>query len=698
MDSFNDDEFETTDSNLIDLVIPADGPYALLVRETFAVPVLGTGGYELFGYTLRLNEAPVAENDEYATLEDTIRNVGALGGVLANDTDADGDPLTAVLDTDVSDGTLVFNDNGSFSYDPDLNYCGTDGFTYHANDKYADSNIATVTITVFCVNDAPVAFDNNYTELEDTQIAGNVIADETGEGMDFDVDGDVLSIFSNTDVSHGTLVLNANGSFTYDPNLNYCGPDSFDYVITDIVPIQPIGGPMESETATVSITVTCVNDPPLANVVAPAQTSDYSDFIGTVVITVGDVDNTSTTLAVSNEPPLSAAGLSLTLTGCTVFNTESPGESASVCTWDYDGQVVDPGFDPGVNVNVIVFTPSDLAGDGTTDTHVLTIHAEDATVLLDGDNPVAVLVAEDGGDSPAFSMFFSAWETSDPEDFPHDGTAEFGDLNEAHGFMTLIPVGPGGPIPVECIKLDPLPIYPGEGYGQVILFECLYVDVPVNTYEVLAEVDGMTVTTIYYYGFDEGVLVVYDPSLRFTTGGGWFYWPGTCAEIEEGVCDPDGYPGDKTNFGYNMKYNKPRTKVQGNLLLMRHTETDENHKVKSNALDGLAIGAGSDGAGDYGWAAFSGKSTYRAPGADTEGNHPFLVYVEDHNDQGCNQDPSDEFWIEVKDQDGIVVLEVNGPDSDPAGPDADTDGDDVPINCGNIVVPHEDGGKGNGKP
>jgi hypothetical protein len=504
--------------------------------------------------------------------------------------------------------------------------------------------------------------------------------------VDYDVDGDGLSIDSNTDVSHGTLVLNADGSFTYDPNLNYCGPDSFDYVITDFVPIT--GPPLTSNTATVSITVTCVNDPPeVTSVVAGAQTSDYSDFIGTVVIKVWDLDDTSTTLAESNEPPLSAAGLSLTSTGCTVVVTESPDEDGSICTWDYDGQVLDPGD----NVHGIVFTPSDADGAGTvTGTHTLTIQPEDATVLLDGDNPVALQVEEDGGDSPAFSLFFSASEKSDP-DFPHDGTAEFGDLNEAHGFMTLIPVGPGGPISATCIKLDPLPIYPGEGYGQVILFECLYDEVPVNTYEILAEVDGLTDTTIFYSGFDEGVLVIFDPSLGFVTGGGWFYWPGTCDEIEEGVCDPNGYAGDKTNFGFNMKYNKPRKNVQGQILLMRHTAIDdENYKVKSNNLtnDGLAIGDGEDADGAYGWAAFSGKSNFRPPGEDSAGNHPFLVYIEDHGEQGCNQDPVDEFWIEVKDPDGNVVLEVNGPDSDPAGEDSATDGDDEPIECGNIFVPH----------
>jgi hypothetical protein len=328
--------------------------------------------------------------------------------------------------------------------------------------------------------------------------------------------------------------------------------------------------------------------------------------------------------------------------------------------------------------------------------HVLTVQPEDATVELDGDNPIAVQVPEDDGDSGVFSMFFAAWETNGPDN-PHIGSPMFGDLNNAQGFMTLNPVGPGGPITIPCVKIPPLPVYPGEGYGQVVLFECVFNEIPVNTYEVLAEVDGLSKTTIYYAGFDEGVVVIYDPSLGFVTGGGWFYWPGTCDEIEEGVCDEDGYPGDKTNVGFSLNYNNgKKKKPKGSMLLMRHTDTGENYKVKSNALDGLSVGDGEDGAGDYGWATFSGKSTFRPPGVDNEGNHPFLVYIEDHNDQGCNQDPVDEFWIEVKDNDGNVVLEINGPDSDPAGEDSATDGDDEPIECGNIYVPHKN--KGNGKP
>jgi len=101
------------------------------------------------------NQAPVAVGDDYSTDEDTPLNVSAPG-VLGNDTDADGNPLTAVLVSGPSNGTLTLNANGSFTYAPNANFCGSDSFTYKANDGSADSNAATVTITVNCVNDPPV--------------------------------------------------------------------------------------------------------------------------------------------------------------------------------------------------------------------------------------------------------------------------------------------------------------------------------------------------------------------------------------------------------------------------------------------------------------------------------------------------------------------------------------------------------------
>jgi len=94
------------------------------------------------------NTPPVANNDSYSTDKNTALNVSAPG-VLGNDYDADGDPLTAVLENDVTSGTLTLNDNGSFDYTPIAGFTGDDTFTYFANDDLDLSDAsATVTITV----------------------------------------------------------------------------------------------------------------------------------------------------------------------------------------------------------------------------------------------------------------------------------------------------------------------------------------------------------------------------------------------------------------------------------------------------------------------------------------------------------------------------------------------------------------------
>jgi len=91
--------------------------------------------------------APTAAADFYNTDENVPLEV-ASPGVLANDNDPDGAPLTAVLDTDVSSGTLILNLEGSFTYTPSEGFNGTDSFTYKAFDSALYSEAVTVTITV----------------------------------------------------------------------------------------------------------------------------------------------------------------------------------------------------------------------------------------------------------------------------------------------------------------------------------------------------------------------------------------------------------------------------------------------------------------------------------------------------------------------------------------------------------------------
>jgi VCBS repeat-containing protein len=199
-----------------------------------------------------VNDAPVASNDSYSTNEDTALTI-STPGVLANDTDVDGNSLTAALVAGPSHGTLTLNPNGSFLYTPAANYNGSDSFTYRANDGTTNSNIATVSLTITSVNDAPVATNDSYSTNEDTALTistPGVLANDT------DIDGDALSAVVATGPTHGALTLNPNGSFLYTPAGNYNGSDSFTYRAND--------GTTNSNIATVALTITSVNDAPVA--------------------------------------------------------------------------------------------------------------------------------------------------------------------------------------------------------------------------------------------------------------------------------------------------------------------------------------------------------------------------------------------------------------------------------------------------
>src|SRR5207248_3931357 len=120
-----------------------------------------------------VNDAPVAANDAYSTNEDTALNVAAAG-VLANDSDVDGDALTAILVSSPAHGSVALNADGSFTYTPTANYNGGDSFTYKANDGSLNSNLATVSLTINPVNDQPQAEDGSATTNEDTLVSVNL--------------------------------------------------------------------------------------------------------------------------------------------------------------------------------------------------------------------------------------------------------------------------------------------------------------------------------------------------------------------------------------------------------------------------------------------------------------------------------------------------------------------------------------------
>ncbi len=214
------------------------------------------GFYEGFPLTFAgQNNAPVATNDVYTTDEDTT----LTGNVLANDSDADFDPLTAALVTGPAHGTLALAPTGGFTYEPDPDYAGTDSFTYQASDGQDQSAVASVDITITAVNDAPRAVDDTY--VTDAGVPLSVPAPGILSN-DSDVEGDPFTLDTTplSDPANGIVALNGDGSFTYTPAVGFSGTDSFVYRIC-----EDLGGPSElCGTATVTIAVG-VNSAPTAN-------------------------------------------------------------------------------------------------------------------------------------------------------------------------------------------------------------------------------------------------------------------------------------------------------------------------------------------------------------------------------------------------------------------------------------------------
>jgi VCBS repeat-containing protein len=200
------------------------------------------------------NHSPVALADSYTAQKDTTLTVASANGVLDNDTDSDGDNLTASLVTNPAHGELTLNSNGSFTYTPDDSFVGTDTFTYRCYDGEFSSDIMTVTITVDGDNHTPVAAGDSYTVTEDNTLT--VTASTGVLDNDTDSDGDDLNAVLADSPDNGDVTLDANGSFTYTPDPDFHGQDTFTYYASD--------GEVQSAETTVTITVAPANDAPVA--------------------------------------------------------------------------------------------------------------------------------------------------------------------------------------------------------------------------------------------------------------------------------------------------------------------------------------------------------------------------------------------------------------------------------------------------
>ncbi|RFM32317.1 tandem-95 repeat protein, partial [Chitinophaga silvisoli] len=281
------------------VVLNADGSFTYTPNQDFngldslkykvcdnGTPSMCDTGTVIFTVTA-VNDAPVAVNDAVTVNEDT----DAIGNVLTNDTDPEGDALTASLVTAPVHGTVVLNADGSFTYTPNQDFNGLDSLKYKVCDNGTPSmcDTGTVIFTVTAVNDAPVAVNDAVTVNEDTDAIGNVLTNDT------DPEGDALTASLVTAPVHGTVVLNADGSFTYTPNQDFNGLDSLKYKVCDN------GTPSMCDTGTVIFTVTAVNDAPVA-VNDAVTVNEDTDAIGNVLTNDTDPEGDALTASLVTAP------------------------------------------------------------------------------------------------------------------------------------------------------------------------------------------------------------------------------------------------------------------------------------------------------------------------------------------------------------------------------------------------------------
>ena len=290
----NDSDADGDTVSITGVTQPTNGSAANNGSDVTYTPATGFSGVDSFTYDIsdgnggtdtttvtvnvfNVNDDPVVVSDSATTDEE----ISVVIDVLANDTDQDGDDLSIESVTQPTNGTTSII-LGEIVYTPDDDYFGSDSFSYTVIDGNGGSGTGSVSVTVNNINDEPIANDDTASTTEETAATINVLSNDT------DVDGDTLTVTSVTQPDDG-VVVNNGANVTYTPDDEFSGTDSFTYVMSD--------GNGETDFATVTISVSNINDEPIAN--------DYSGVTDeevaiTMPVTSNDFDGDGDILTITN--------------------------------------------------------------------------------------------------------------------------------------------------------------------------------------------------------------------------------------------------------------------------------------------------------------------------------------------------------------------------------------------------------------
>ncbi|HIF9463336.1 TPA: Ig-like domain-containing protein, partial [Photobacterium damselae] len=491
------------------VTINADGSWEYVPNpdfngeDSFTVVVDdGNGGTDTITVTVNVtpvNDAPVGENVSAETQEDT-----AVTGQLTA-TDVDGDKLTFKPGSDPTNGQVTVNPDGSWEYVPNPDFNGEDSFTVVVDDGNGGTDTITVTVNVTPVNDAPVGEDVTTETQEETAVTGQLTAT--------DLDGDNLTFKPGTNPENGSVTVNPDGSWEYVPNPDFNGEDSFTVVVDD-----SNGG---SDTITVTVNVTPVNDAPEGED-ASAETQEETAVTGQLTAT--DVDGDNLTFKPGTNPENGNVTVNPDGSWEYVPNTDFNGEDSFTVVVD-DGN---GGSDTiTVTVNVTPVNDAPVGEDVTTETQEETAVTGQLTATdVDGDN----LTFKPGSDPTNGSV------TVNP-----DGSWEYvpnPNFNGEDSFTVVVDDGNGGSDTITVtVNVTPVNDAP-EGE-----------DISAETQEETAVTGQLTATDV------DGDNLTFKPGSDPTNGsvtvnpdGSWEYVPNTDFNGEDSftVVVDDGKGGSDT--------------------------------------------------------------------------------------------------------------------------------------------------------
>jgi VCBS repeat-containing protein len=337
----------------IDFIVdhaPAHGTLSGLFPNIIYTPNLNYNGVDSFTFHVRdfpddsnistvtlqvapVVDPPVAIADQYTPAKNQVFTRTAITGVLHNDQEVDGHTLTAALTVGPSNGALVFNADGSFTYTPSPDYTGNDSFSYAISDGSLVSPPATVTLAV--TNNPPVTIRDGYSTPQDTVLSRS--ADQGLLANDADPNGDTFTASVGTPPGHGTISLADDGSFVYTPTSDFTGTDSFTYRAVD-------AGSAMSSITTVTINVGLVNHVPVANSESystPAGAALTEPFGTGVLANDTDLDNDSLTATLVTPP--AHGTLTFNANGSFIYTPAAGYQGSDSFTYrDSDGQALSP--------------------------------------------------------------------------------------------------------------------------------------------------------------------------------------------------------------------------------------------------------------------------------------------------------------------------------------------------------------------